>query len=81
MYVQYTTKTCCIFFENIKKPWSNSKYRFSHQVLYELWSMTSNSLDSLEYVHLPVLDDLLDARVCRAVHAAPVHHPDYLFFG
>jgi hypothetical protein len=35
--------------------------------------MTSNSLDSLEYVHLPVLDDLLDARVCRAVHAAPVY--------
>jgi hypothetical protein len=73
MYIQYTTKTCCIFFDNNKKPCSNSKYRFSHQILYELWSMPTNSLDSLEDVHLSVLDDLFDARVCRAVHAAPVH--------
>jgi hypothetical protein len=26
-----------------------------------------------------VLDDLLDARVCRAIHAAPVHHPVTFF--
>jgi hypothetical protein len=75
----YTVKTFLYFFlfENIKKPCF--EYRFSHQVLDELWSMTSNSLDSLEYVHLPVLDDLLDARVGRAVHAAPVHHPVTFF--
>jgi hypothetical protein len=70
----YTTKT---FVLNNKK--NLFEYRFSHQVLYELWSMTSNSLDSLEDVHLPVLDDLLDARVGRAIHAAPVHHPVTFF--
>jgi len=33
--------------------------------------MTADGLDGLEDVHLTVLDDLLDAGVGRAVHAAP----------
>ena len=43
----------------------------TYQVLDELWSVSADSFDGLEDVHLPVLDDLLDAGVGRAVHTAP----------
>jgi len=41
------------------------------QVLDKLWPVPPDGLDGLEDVDLPVLDDLLDARVRGAVHAAP----------
>lgn len=40
------------------------------QVLYKLWPMPPDSLDSLEYIDLSVLDNLLDASVCRAIDTA-----------
>ena len=43
----------------------------TYQVLDELWSVSADSFYGLEDVHLPVLDDLLDAGVGSAVHAGP----------
>ena len=59
-----------------------------YQVLDKLWPVPPDGLDGLEDVDLPVLDDLLDARVRGAVHAAPttgticstVNYPKYQLF-
>jgi len=41
------------------------------QIFHQLRSVSAHSFDCLEHVHLPVLDHLLYASVCRAVHPAP----------
>ena len=43
----------------------------THQVLHQLRSVSADRLDCLEDVHLPVLDDLLDAGVSSAVDSGP----------
>ena len=43
----------------------------NYQVLHKLWAMSAHSLHSLEHINLSVLDDLLYAGICSAVHSAP----------
>lgn len=49
---------------------SNKEYLNAHHALDELRAVPADGLDGLEDVHLPVLNDLLDASVGCAVHAA-----------
>ena len=41
----------------------------THDILDELWSVSSDCFDSLEHINLSVLDDLLDASIGCTVNA------------
>ena len=43
----------------------------NYQVLHKLRAMSAHCLHSLEHINLSVLDDLLNAGICSAVHSAP----------
>lgn len=49
---------------------TKGKKTSNYHILYKLRSVTSYSLDSLEYINFSMLDHLFDARISCTIHTS-----------